>query len=245
MNPLPLIGAFVVQNLIIVAWSITAHRWYLHTHPPVPAVLVCDEYRMNMDHIMKNYDMDAHFKVTDIILAKDVVEDIPSSIIKDAGVVFICGLHSHERNIIVKYCVAHNIASYVIPRVGDVIMSGAERYTFSTCPCSWFTATTLHRSTFSETAHGYHPVTDSCGYLFPIHDCDCHCHQSHRWRQHFLPPAAADQGWKEFDVLKFRSMRMDAEKTAWPAFPQGKTIPALQKWGALSGPSASTNSPSF
>lgn len=140
--------------------------------------------------------MDAHFKVTDIILAKDVVEDIPLSIIKDAGVVFICGLHSHERNIIVKYCVAHNIPSYVIPRVGDVIMSGAERCTFPPAHAHGSSLRPYTGVPFSETTHGYHPVTDSCGYLFPIHDCDCHCHQSHRWRQHFLPPAAADQGWK-------------------------------------------------
>ena len=41
--------------------------------------------------------------------------------------VFLCGVHSHERNIILKYCVANNISVYMVPRVGDVIMSGAMR----------------------------------------------------------------------------------------------------------------------
>lgn len=41
--------------------------------------------------------------------------------------VFLCGVQSHERNQILKYCVAHGIDTYVIPRVGDVIMSGAKR----------------------------------------------------------------------------------------------------------------------
>lgn len=208
MNPLPLIGAFVVQDLIIVSWSIAAHRWYLHTHPPVPAVLVCDEYRMNVDHIMKNYDMDAHFKVTDIILAKDVVEDIPSSIIKDAGVVFICGLHSHERNIIVKYCVAHNIASYVIPRIGDVIMSGAEKIHL------------FHLPMFM--VHHYDPTPE---YLFlkrlmdiilsliavvifsPFMIVTAIAIKATDGGSIFYRQRRLTKDGKEFDVLKFRSMR--------------------------------------
>ena len=40
--------------------------------------------------------------------------------------VFISGVHSHERNIILKYCVGQGINVFVIPRVGDVIMSGAQ-----------------------------------------------------------------------------------------------------------------------
>ena len=41
--------------------------------------------------------------------------------------VFLCGVHSHERNIILKYCVANNICAYVVPCIGDVIMSGTQR----------------------------------------------------------------------------------------------------------------------
>ena len=47
--------------------------------------------------------------------------------LNDLDAVFLCGVQSHERNQILKYCVAHGIDTYVIPRVGDVIMSGAKR----------------------------------------------------------------------------------------------------------------------
>ena len=40
--------------------------------------------------------------------------------------VFISGVHSHERNIILKYCIARGIEVLVIPRIGDVIMSSAQ-----------------------------------------------------------------------------------------------------------------------
>lgn len=234
MNPLPLIGALVVQSLIIVAWSIAAHRWYLHTHPLVPAVLVCDEYRMNVDHIMKNYDMDAHFKVTDIILAKDVVEDIPSSIIKDAGVVFICGLHSHERNIIVKYCLAHNIPSYVIPRVGDIIMSGAEKIHLFHLPMLM--------------VHRYDPTPE---YLFlkrlmdivlsliavvifsPFMIVTAIAIKATDGGSIFYRQRRLTKDGKEFDVLKFRSMRMDAEKDGVARLSTGENDPRITKVGRI------------
>ena len=47
--------------------------------------------------------------------------------LKGMEVVFLCGIHSHDRNRILKYCVANDISAYVIPRIGDVLMSGAKR----------------------------------------------------------------------------------------------------------------------
>lgn len=47
--------------------------------------------------------------------------------LKGMEVVFLCGIHSHDRNRILKYCVANDISAYAIPRIGDVLMSGAKR----------------------------------------------------------------------------------------------------------------------
>ena len=41
--------------------------------------------------------------------------------------VFICGIQSHERNMILKYCVSRGISVYVLPRIGDIILSGAKQ----------------------------------------------------------------------------------------------------------------------
>ena len=39
--------------------------------------------------------------------------------------VFMSGIHSHDRNVILKYCVENNIRNLRYPRIGDTIMSGA------------------------------------------------------------------------------------------------------------------------
>ena len=53
------------------------------------------------------------------------LEDL--SALDEMDVVFLSGIHSHERNIVMKYCVANNMRCYVIPRVGDIMLSGAKR----------------------------------------------------------------------------------------------------------------------
>ena len=47
--------------------------------------------------------------------------------IDDMEVVFLSGIHSHDRNFILKYCLYENKQVYVIPRIGDVIMSSAKQ----------------------------------------------------------------------------------------------------------------------
>ena len=49
------------------------------------------------------------------------------SVLDEVETVFLSGIHSHDRNIILKYCIEHDISVYVIPRIGDVIMSGAKK----------------------------------------------------------------------------------------------------------------------
>ena len=34
--------------------------------------------------------------------------------------VFLSGIHSHDRNIVLKYCIDKRVRAYVIPRIGDV-----------------------------------------------------------------------------------------------------------------------------
>lgn len=47
-------------------------------------------------------------------------------VLKEMKVAFLCGVHSHDRNIILKYCMAAGIQVYMLPRIGDVLMSAAR-----------------------------------------------------------------------------------------------------------------------
>ena len=234
MSPLPLLLAFAAQSIIIIAWSLAAHRWYLSIHPPLKAVLVCDEYRMNVDHVMRSYHMDAHFKVTHVIDAGNALDNIHVSLIREAEAVFICGAHSHERNIIVKYCVSQNIPCYVIPRIGDVIMSGAEKIHLFHLPMLL--------------VHRYGPTPE---YLFikrimdialslvaviffsPFMAIVAVAIKATDGGSIFYRQRRVTKDRKEFDVLKFRSMRMDAEKDGVARLSTGENDPRITKVGRI------------
>ena len=84
--------------------------------------------REGMEQLIDEYGMTNKYNV---IGSQSVTECIDSDlqILRQEGVrvAFLCGVHSHERNVLLKHCIAHGIDVFVIPRIGDVIMSGARR----------------------------------------------------------------------------------------------------------------------
>lgn len=125
INPVPLVICFMAQFAWIIAWAYLAHQWYFKQYPPRKTVIVLGEGRQ-VNPLIRRYGMDIHFEVIRTLTAEECITDMETSL-HQAESIFLCGIHSHERNIIVKYCVAHGIDSFVIPRVGDVIMSSADK----------------------------------------------------------------------------------------------------------------------
>ena len=121
-NLLPGIGAIAGQFLMIVVWSCGAHKWYYTVFPPQPTAVIYDN-RHGMEKLIEEYDLSEKYDVQMTISVVDCLKDL--SILNNVKTVFLSGIHSHDRNIILKYCVSYGIDVFVIPRVGDVIMSGA------------------------------------------------------------------------------------------------------------------------
>ncbi len=52
-----------------------------------------------------------------------------------ASTVFMSGIHSHDRNVILKYCVENNIGTFVIPALATPLCPARIRCICSTCRC--------------------------------------------------------------------------------------------------------------
>ena len=78
-----------------------------------------------LEDIIREYHMERKFNIIGSITVKECLDDI--SLLDEAEEVFLSGVHSHDRNVILKYCIYNDKRVYVIPRVGDVIMSGAHQ----------------------------------------------------------------------------------------------------------------------
>lgn len=205
----PVLAAFAVQLVLSGLWSMAAHVAYYILFPATKTIIVYDE-RQGMEKLIQDYGFEKKFTVIKTLTVEQCIGNI--DLLHNAQTVFVSGVHSHERNIILKYCVEHGIMMYLVPRIGDVLMSGAQqmhmfhlpmlrvgRYN----PSPWHT---IAKRTFDVVSAGALFLVISPLMLItaiaiktdggPV----------------FYKQRRLTQDGKEFDVLKFRSMRVDAEK---------------------------------
>lgn len=123
-NILPLVMALICQMIVSTCWAFLSHRWYFHAFMPRKTAVIYD-VREGLEKLVDEYGMSKKFNVIKTQHVRECIENLDS--LNECEVVFISGVHSHDRNIILKHCMYHTISVYVIPRVGDVIMSGAKK----------------------------------------------------------------------------------------------------------------------
>ena len=157
------------------------------------------------------YGLDTKYKVVLTATADECIANL--AMLDGVSTVFMSGIHSHDRNVILKYCVENNIGTFVIPRIGDTIMSGAY-------PMHMFHLPMLK-------VGRYHPQPE---YLFikrlldivisavalvvlsPIFLITAIAIKATDHGPVFYKQIRLTKDGKEFGILKFRSMRVDAEK---------------------------------
>ena len=123
-NPLPLLLCFVDQVSISIIWTCIAHWTYFKWFPAMKSIIIYDR-RRGMQDLIEEYGLAKKFDVKKTASVEECLNDL--SMIDDMEVVFLSGVHSHDRNFILKYCLYENKQVYVIPRIGDVIMSSAKQ----------------------------------------------------------------------------------------------------------------------
>ena len=121
---LPVLGVMAIQTVVAIIWAYGSQTWYYHTFPANKTVVVYD-MRQGISKLIEDYHLEKKFKVVSAVSADECINDL--TVLDDADTVFLIGVHSHDRNVVTKYCLMHNIKAFLIPRVGDLIITGARR----------------------------------------------------------------------------------------------------------------------
>ena len=227
---LPFLPTLVLQFFLIVGWTVAAHQWYFHQFPPKKTVVILGQGQ-NVDALVKQYGMDVHFDVQSVVPVEECLKDLPGTI-GQAEVVFCCGLHSHNRNLVTKYCVAHKIGTYVIPRIGDVIMDSARKVHLFHLPMM-----AVQRYNPSpeylilKRAYDIALSLVALVLFAPIMAVVAAAIKATDGGDIFYRQARLTKDGKVFQVLKFRSMRMDAEKDGVARLSTGENDPWVTKVG--------------
>ncbi len=209
-NPFPLLLCFVDQVSISVIWSCLAHWTYFKWFPAQKTIIVYDR-RRGMQDLIEEYGLAKKFDVKKTASVEECLDDL--SMIDDMQVVFLSGIHSHDRNFILKYCLYEKKQVYVIPRIGDVIMSGAKQVHMFHLP--------LMRVQRYNPRPGYlllkrlfDIVASLLGLivLSPIFLITAIAIKATDKGPVFYKQERLTKNGKRFMIHKFRSMRVDAEK---------------------------------
>ena len=227
-NIWPVVAAFAAQLVLSSLWSMAAHVAYYMLFPATKTIIVYDE-RQGMEKLIQDYGFEKKFTVIKTLMVEQCIANIDQ--LHNAQTVFVSGVHSHERNIILKYCVEQGIMMYLVPRIGDVLMSGAQqmhmfhlpmlrvgRYN----PSPWHT---IAKRTFDVVSAGalfllISPLMLITAIAIKMDGGPV-----------FYKQRRLTQDGKEFDVLKFRSMRVDAEKDGVARLSTGDNDDRITKVG--------------
>lgn len=124
-NLIPCLITMAAQTVLVAVWSYAAQKWYFASFPAAKTAVVYSNRRSEVLNLFKQYELEKKFDVQLSLGPKECISDL--SQLDDFSTVFICGVSSHDRNVILKYCVAHSISVYILPRIGDIIISGAGK----------------------------------------------------------------------------------------------------------------------
>lgn len=131
-NPLPMAGLLAVQVIWNIGWSTAGDRLHSRLNPAKRAAVIYRE-ESDLKKISGIGELSKRFRMESYI--RDP-ENIHEAIEKLRGyeAVFVAGVPATMRNGIVKYCVEQGVEGYVLPHVGDVILSGAEHMQMFSVP---------------------------------------------------------------------------------------------------------------
>lgn len=209
-NLLPLLLVMGLQVAFAALWSFLSHQWYFGKYPPSRSAIIYDA-REGLERLVQEYGLEKKFKIYVAMTIQQALANKED--LANMETVFLSGIHSHDRNILLKYCVEHDITVYVIPRIGDVLMSGAHTMHLFHLPM--LRVGRYHPSPiYLLLKRGFDILVSGLAtiLLSPVFIGTAIAIKSHDHGPVFYKQKRLTKDGKVFEVLKFRSMRVDAEK---------------------------------
>lgn len=218
------------QCVIGVIWAYVMHQSYFFTHPPLRTIVIYDE-RMGMENLIHTYGLEKRFNIKTVYPVESIMDKL--EVMEEFDAAFLCGIHSRERNIILKHCISHKIKLFMIPRIADVMMRGSEQIHMLYLPIlktqryKPSIEYQIIKRTMDIVVSGIATIV-----LSPLFLITAIAVKSDGGPAFYKQKRLTKDG-KVFEILKFRSMRVDAEKYSGAVLSAGGNDPRITKVGRI------------
>lgn len=215
--PVPFLEMTVEQILAVIVWINIANRIYLKLFPPRKLLLIHGD-RPIQDICKKFESRKDKYEVVNCINVRLGIDMLKKEIMRgyengEYSAVVLWDITVNDRNLLLKFCYAHSIRFYIMPKISDVILLGAEELHLFDTPI----LLTREYSLTMEQRFIKRMVDIVCSLILLVVASPFMLVTAVAIKLYDKGPVLYKQircteGGREFYIMKFRSMRTDAEK---------------------------------
>ncbi len=125
VNPMNIVEIAFTEIIVMVIWVFLCRFLYRKCYPPRHLLLVYG-YKTPTEFIDKINGRKDKYIIDDKIHVSEGEDALKEKILQYDGVI-LCETKAYIRNELVKYCFEHDIRSYVVPKISDILLLGSEQ----------------------------------------------------------------------------------------------------------------------
>ena len=204
--------AMVLQLFIAGVWTGICNSIYRKVFPPREMLLIHGERDIE-DILRKFASRKDKYKIVKCIDIKEGLMRLEEEIEKGYGAVVLWDIPTEERNRLLKYCYSRFIRVYMMPKIPDVLIKGSDQLHLFDTPI----LLTREYALKIEQRVAKRLIDVVCALLLlliasPIMLITAIVIKCYDGGPVLYKQVRCTRGGKEFQIMKFRSMRVDAEK---------------------------------
>lgn len=213
MLPLwPMVGVFIAQEMVSIAWTIVYNRaFFRHYRAPRTAIIYADEAMLQQLYLSPFFE-----RKYDVVKRIRIGSMDTNALLKELNgyeAVFVADASANMANAIAKYCVETGVRGYFTPRLGHIVLSGAAYNPNFALPMLCVQRGG-HNSGYLYVKRGLDVLVAVVGILLtcPIMLLTALAIFLEDHGPVFYRQTRLTRDGRQFAILKFRSMRVNAEQ---------------------------------
>lgn len=207
-----LVWMTAAQIAFVGLWTAGCNRVYRRVFPPRDLLLIHGK-RPIEDILQKFASRPDKYNITQCLPVAQGIEEIEKTILEAKKAVVLWDIPTADRNELLKFCYSRSIRVYMMPKIPDVLIKGSDQLHLFDTPIML----TREYSLRIEQRIAKRGIDLICSLLLLILSSPVWLLTAVAIKLYDGGPVLyrqirCTQGGREFGILKFRSMRVDAEK---------------------------------
>ncbi len=228
----PMVKMMLLQMAVAAVWVYICNAFYYKAFPPRGILIVHGE--RPIDNIVAKFESRKDkYRIEKCMNISQGVEAVKEEAVKQYGAVVLWDIPASDRNALLKYCYSKSIRVYMMPKISDVLVKGADQLHLFDTPIYL----TREYALKVEQRIAKRAIDLVCSVILlvialPFMLITAIAIKVYDGGPVFYKQIRCTCARKEFYILKFRSMKVDAEKdgVARLASKNDSRITPVGKW---------------